>query len=90
MSGNANKEASFEKVDDSLVDEVKHVLLLVDFCRYIDRISFSLVCFLIFQYLALVPCLIQEVQSANSFPTPVSVIKCLPDIFLFVNDFLNL
>ena len=40
-----------KKVDDSLVDEVEYVLLLVDFCRQIDRISFLLVCFFIFQYL---------------------------------------
>ena len=40
-----------KKVDNSLVDEVEHVLRLVDFCRQIDRNSFSLACFLIFQYL---------------------------------------
>ena len=45
-----------KKVDDSLVDEVEHVLLLVDLCRQIDRISFSLVCFLIFQYLCTDKC----------------------------------
>ena len=42
-----------KKVDDSLVDEVGHVLLLVDFCRQIDRTSFKLVCFLIFQHLSI-------------------------------------
>ena len=39
------------KVDNSLVDEIEHVLLLVDFCRLIDS-SFSLVFFRIFQYLS--------------------------------------
>ena len=45
-----------KKVDDSLVDGIEHILLLVDFCRQIDRISFSLVCFLIFQYLSTGKC----------------------------------
>ena len=45
-----------KKIDDSLVDEVEHVLLLVDFCREIDRISFSMVCFLMFQYLSIGKC----------------------------------
>ena len=39
---------------------------------------------------SLFPCLLHEVQRANSFPTFVSVDKCLPDFFLFVDDFLNL
>ena len=54
-------------VDDSFVDELKHVL---------QTCSCS--------------CFIQQLQHANSFPTLVSVDKCLSEFFLIVDDFLNL
>ena len=37
------KETRVNKFDDSLVDEVERVLLLVDFCRLIGVMSFSIV-----------------------------------------------
>ena len=45
-----------KKVDNSLVVEIEHVLLPVTFCRQIDRISFSLVYFAIFQHLTIEKC----------------------------------
>ena len=39
---------------------------------------------------SLFPCSIHQVQRTNSFPTLVSVDKCLPDFFHFADDYLNL
>ena len=74
------KEPRVCRVDDSLVDEVELVLPFVDICREINVLSFSMYFFqfliyrnrLLFQA-CLCPCIIQQVERKNRFPTLVSV-----------------
>ena len=74
------EEPRVSKVDDSLVDEVEHVIPFVDICREIEVLLFSMYFFLFLIYrnrllfqACLCPCFIQQVARTNSFPTLVSV-----------------